>query len=581
MKVVIASLNAKFIHSSLAIRCLKAYCQSEAEIEIRDYSINDNLQNITADIYRIKPDIIGFSCYIWNIKETLEIAEVIKTILPDVKIVLGGPEVSFESEKYLNEYPLIDAVICGEGEETFREFIQAQRQNSALNTIKGLSYRDNIIIVNQPRPLIDSLDEIPFPYDSNDFAALKNKIVYYETARGCAYSCSYCLSSTVKGLRFLSSKRVNKDIKTLIKAGVKQIKFVDRTFNISKQHAMVIWQIILDNINYSTNFHFEIAADLLDEEMIELLEKFPPGLVQFEIGVQSINLETLKAIERKSNIDILSSNVKKLRKNNNIHLHLDLIAGLPYENLQSFKKSFNTVYDLSPHQLQLGFLKVLKGTKIHREAHEMGIVARNFPPYEVLQTKWLSYDDLLLLKDIEEVIEGYFNTTHYSYFLSYIFKKWQNGAFALYQAFSEYIRQNVAEKMSFSTKTFMLLNFACELWPEEKELQKEILTLDLLSNQKHLNLPEWLGFNVEEIKRLNASAVKNEAFLERYLPDKSPKDWRDSLKNYLFVPITPQASVYIFDTKTNLLKFDYTVVDKITGRVKVELFESNYDFTNV
>ena len=441
MNVLLAALNAKYIHSSLAVRSLQAYCSKTASITVRDFSINDELNNIIADIFRIKPAVIGFSCYVWNIEQIIKIAGTLKEILPETKIIFGGPEVSFSAFDYLSKYSFLDVVIIGEGEETLFEYLNALKNNLQYDDIFGLAFRrENEILINKERMLLENLTEIPFVYNATDFEALKNKIVYYESTRGCVFNCSYCLSSTIKGIRFLGAERIASDIKKFIAADVKQVKFVDRTFNASKEHAMNVWQIILENYNGKTNFHFEISADLLDAEMIGLLETFPKGALQFEIGVQSTNPHTLELINRKSDLKKLCNNVSMLRQSANIHIHLDLIAGLPSEDMDTFEKSFNNIFELNPHHFQLGFLKLLKGTSMNARAQEFGIVSRQYPPYEVIKTTWLSFEEILLLKDIEDILENYYNTGNFTNYFKYVFSKWQKGAFAYFIALAKLYR---------------------------------------------------------------------------------------------------------------------------------------------
>lgn len=461
MKILLVAVDAKFIHTNLAVRSLRAYSgEYKDHIHIAQFSINNTKEEILRGIYLEQPDVAAFSCYIWNISIILQIAENLKKVKPEVKVWLGGPEVSYNPEEYLDKYKEIDGIMIGEGERTFYELVRYYLgQDPDLSRIKGIAYRDSACIrvfgdnkdknigetgidneisggeykavysgiknscsgteitVTSPREPLP-LDEIPFPYE--DISNLKNKIIYYESSRGCPYSCSYCLSSAHRGVRFRSMDLVKKELKIFLENRVPQVKFVDRTFNCNKKHAMEIWRFIKENDNGITNFHFEITADLLSEEELKLLETLRPGLVQFEIGVQTTNPETMKAIERKVDFGRLARNAERIRKARNIHRHLDLIAGLPLEDYRSFEKSFNDVYKLKPDQLQLGFLKVLRGSQIENDCKEYGIVCNNDPPYEVLFTNHISFDEILELKGICEMVEVYYNSGQFAYSMEYL-----------------------------------------------------------------------------------------------------------------------------------------------------------------
>ena len=389
MKILLTSLNAKFIHSNLAIRYLKGYCEaySSADVAIREFTINDQIEKILASIYLEEPDVIGFSCYIWNIEETLKLASSIKQVIPRCKIILGGPEVSYDSREFMAKFPYIDFIMYGEGEETFRHFVETLENRSDFSSVNGLVYRDGgRVIQNPPRSNMEDLDIIPFPY-RDGLLGLENKIVYYETSRGCPFNCQYCLSSTIDGVRYFSLERVLDEIDFFIDRKVPQVKLVDRTFNCHPKRAKAIIEHIIRREG-NTNFHFEIAAHIMDRDMLELLRKAPPGLFQLEIGVQSTNEHTLDSIQRKTDIGKIYQVVEKLHTPRNIHIHLDLIAGLPYEDYDSFADSFDDVYSMQPDNLQLGFLKLLKGSSIRQEASEHGYRYTTYAPYEVLGNKY-------------------------------------------------------------------------------------------------------------------------------------------------------------------------------------------------
>ena len=424
MKVLLAAINAKYIHSNLGIYSLKTYGEKmlkewglaeQAEISLAEYTINHQMEQILQDIYKRKPDVIGFSCYIWNISYVKVILADIKKVLPDVKIWAGGPEVSYHGEAFLKEEPAVDLVMMGEGEITFAHFLKALLEGEDLKQVPGLMVRnaDGTFTDTGFRQVMD-MSQIPFPYAFMDMKELEHRIIYYESSRGCPFSCAYCLSSIDKKLRFRSLDLVLPELEWFLQAKVPQVKFVDRTFNCKKSHAMAIWQYIRDHDNGVTNFHFEIAADLLDKDELDLLSTMRPGLVQLEIGVQSTNEKTLEAIRRKTDIEEIREITETINSWHNIHQHLDLIAGLPWEDLESFKKSFNDVYEMEPEQLQLGFLKVLKGSYMEELIPDCDLLYSAAPPYEVLCTKWLSYGDVLELKDIEEMTEVHFNSLQFT-----------------------------------------------------------------------------------------------------------------------------------------------------------------------
>ena len=424
MKVLLAAINAKYIHSNLGLYSLKTYGEKmlkewglaeQAEISLAEYTINHQMEQILQDIYKRKPDVIGFSCYIWNISYVKVILADIKKVLPDVKIWAGGPEVSYHGEAFLNEEQAVDLVMMGEGEITFAHFLKALLEGEDLKQVPGLMVRnaDGTFTDTGFRQVMD-MSQIPFPYAFMDMKELEHRIIYYESSRGCPFSCAYCLSSIDKKLRFRSLDLVLPELEWFLQAKVPQVKFVDRTFNCKKSHAMAIWQYIRDHDNGVTNFHFEIAADLLDKDELDLLSTMRPGLVQLEIGVQSTNEKTLEAIRRKTDIEEIREITETINSWHNIHQHLDLIAGLPWEDLESFKKSFNDVYEMEPEQLQLGFLKVLKGSYMEELIPDCDLLYSAAPPYEVLCTKWLSYGDVLELKDIEEMTEVHYNSRQFT-----------------------------------------------------------------------------------------------------------------------------------------------------------------------
>ena len=421
MKILLAACNAKYIHSNLAVFNLKSYAREYgSRILLREYTINQQKDDILKDIYRSHPDVVCVSCYIWNITFVKELMQDLKKILPEVPFWAGGPEVSYDAEEFLQKNPAFYGVMLGEGEETFLELVRHYEEGSvSLENIAGIVYREEngSLHNNGWRPIMD-LSQVPFAYE--DLEDFRNRIIYYESSRGCPFSCSYCLSSVDKKLRFRDLSLVKKELQFFLDHQVPQVKFVDRTFNCKHDHAMAIWQYIKDHDNGVTNFHFEISADLLREEELQLMKTMRPGLIQLEIGVQSTNPQTIRAIHRTMDFEKLTEIVNQIHSFRNIHQHLDLIAGLPYEDYDSFHRSFNDVYALHPQQLQLGFLKVLKGSHMKEMAQDYGIVYKEQEPYEVLGTKWLPYEDILHLKMVESMVEVYYNSGQFQNTLDYV-----------------------------------------------------------------------------------------------------------------------------------------------------------------
>lgn len=522
MKVLITTLNSKFIHSSLSIRYLKSFCKDIPNIEICEFTINQNKDYIAGEIYKMNPDIIAFSCYIWNLEETLDICNILKIVNPNIKIILGGPEVSFDGEETLKKYDFVDFIIYGEGEITFRELIiKLISENREYIDVKGLIYREEgKIVKNEPRPFIEDLDIIPSPYE--DLSGLKNKIVYYESSRGCPFNCQFCLSSTIKGVRFFSLDRVKEDLEKLIDAQVRQVKFVDRTFNTKKEYAMEIMKFIMDKNPENMNFHFEVTAHLLDKEMLDFLSEAGEGLFQFEIGIQSTNPKTIEAIGRTTDIEKAKKVTKIIKGYQNIHQHLDLIAGLPYEDYNSFKDSFNEIYELRPEKLQLGFLKLLKGSGLRENIERYGFKFLNKPPYEVLETKYISYSEMLKLKTIEDLLEKYGNESVFENSLQYIITNYYDTPFDFYEDFSSYWEEKQYHKLSHSKKGLykILYNFYKDIVRENLQVFNEILKFDYILNNRDSNIPPYLKRrDVEELINKRHDFLKDEENLIKYLPE--------------------------------------------------------------
>lgn len=495
MKLLLCALNAKYIHSNLAIYSLKTYSESvgadkEWEIKVKEYTINHYQDDILQDIYQEKADVVVFSCYIWNMNMIYEICTDLKLASPKTEIWLGGPEVSYDSEKVLREHPEIALVMKGEGEKTFARLLAGEEKNQ----IAGITYRECEKIIANPMAGVMDLDEIPFIYrDMKDF---EHKIVYYETSRGCPFSCSYCLSSIDKTVRFRNLDKVYEELDFFIEQRVPQVKFVDRTFNCNRKHARAIWKHLLENDNGITNFHFEVSADLIEDEDLVIMEKMRPGLIQLEIGVQSTFGPTIQEIHRTMNLDKLREKVSRIKKMRNIHQHLDLIAGLPYEDLETFRNSFNDVYGMEPDQLQLGFLKVLKGSYMEENKEAYELVYRHKPVYEVISTKWLSYDDVLLLKRVEEMVEVYYNSCQFHYTLAYLLH-FVKTPFDFYKELGDfYVAKGLHDrKHNRPARYEILLDFAKEMGYGDAELVRELLTYDLYLRENMKSRPSWAKDN--------------------------------------------------------------------------------------
>ena len=501
MKVLLTAVNAKYIHSNLAIYSMKAYAEQKGcpgvEIQLAEYTINQQQDGILRGIYEEKPDLLCFSCYIWNISFVRELIRDVKKILPKTRIWVGGPEVSYDAEDFLKEMPQITGVICGEGEETFAEVVRTyaqwekqEEEPKALGNILGVVYREGKNLIFTGNRDILNMDELVFPYEN--LSLFEHKIIYYESSRGCPFSCSYCLSSIDKKLRFRSLLLVKKELQFFLDHQVPQVKFVDRTFNCKKEHAMEIWKYIKEHDNGITNFHFEIAADLLTEEEIGLIAAMRPGLIQLEIGVQSTNERTLQEIRRKTSFQEICKKVRAVAEGENVHQHLDLIAGLPYEDYESFQKSFCDVYALRPQQLQLGFLKVLKGAYMEEMADAYGCVYKSKEPYEVLKTKWLTYGEISRLKGIEEMTEVYYNSGQFFYTLEALVKEFPD-AFTMYEELADFYKGKGYFAVSHAriSRYEILREFLQEKGIQYLEFYDQLMVLDLYARENLKTRPSW------------------------------------------------------------------------------------------
>ena len=531
MNIILAAINAKYIHSNLAVYSLRAFVpRYEEEIRIKEYTINQPLDDILMDLYEAHPDVVCFSCYLWNIQYVEQVITELAKVLPDTQIWLGGPEVSYDAPEMLRKYPMISGIMCGEGEENFRELAEHfHGEGKGLRDIKGIVFRDRdgAVIQNESRPVMD-LNKIPFVYE--DIENFKNRIIYYESSRGCPFSCSYCLSSIDKCLRFRDIGLVERELQFFIDHEVPQVKFVDRTFNCRHDHAMAVWSYIMEHDRGKTNFHFEIAADLLNEEEIRLINSMRPGLIQLEIGVQSANPQTIREICRRMDLEKVRVNTARIRERGNVHQHLDLIAGLPYEGIQSFAASFNEVYAMKPEQLQLGFLKVLKGSLMHERAAEYGILYQDRAPYEVLSTRWLSYGEIIRLKKIEEMVEVYYNSAQFTNTLRRLEKHFPS-SFAMYEALGAYYERNGLSGISHSriARYEILYRFILESGAENPEEYCQWLTLDLYLRDNVKNRPAFLGESAVK-KEEAADFYKREAEEHRFLQGYEGYDSRQMRK---------------------------------------------------
>ncbi len=490
MKVLLVGVNSKFIHSNLAVRYLKAFTKDmDYECAIREFSINDRVERILEEIIMEKPQIIAFSCYIWNIEFIIKLANLIKKINCEIEIVYGGPEVSYDSKSFLECNPG-DYVIEGEGEEVYKDFIDFKLGNVNIEDIKGVYYKtEQQVKYNGKRELMD-INKVVFPYEEKD--DLENKIVYYEASRGCPFSCKYCLSSTTHGVRFLDIERVHKELKFFVDKKVKLVKFVDRTFNCNEKFASSIWSYLI-NCDTETIFHFEISADILSKDQIKLLKNAPKGRFQFEVGVQTTNDKVLKNIDRKVNFEDLKVKILELEEIKNIHQHLDLIVGLPEEDFTSFKKSFNQVYVMEPENLQLGFLKLLKGSLMRDEAKKWGMVYSPFPPYEILRSNDITYEEIIRLKRIEEVFDKYYNSEKFSLILKYFVKKFQT-PFDFYDALGEFFYKKgyIARNISGTDYYKVFIEFNEEILHEDSNILKQIIKYEFLKFNKKKWMPDFL-----------------------------------------------------------------------------------------
>lgn len=612
MKFLLTALNAKYIHSNPALHSLRSYALAhnpgaEESVKIAEYTINQQPGDILADIYKKQPDVIAFSCYIWNWTMIQALAVELHKVMPSLPIWLGGPEVSFNAEEILEEYPFLAGIMVGEGEVTFSQLLSYYEKRAGglypeemqlqivafwpgavkqagLFAIAGLVFRDPVskeVVRTAKRPVTD-ISMLPFFYDPiSDF---ENRIIYYESSRGCPFRCSYCLSSIDKNVRLRNRDLVKKELQFFLDKKVPQVKFVDRTFNCSHEHAQEIWRYILEHDNGVTNFHFEISADLLNGEELALLARMRPGLAQLEIGVQSTNPESLQAVRRYTNLDKLRHAVVRIHAEHNIHVHLDLIAGLPYEDFESFRKSFNDVYAMRPEQLQLGFLKVLKGSYMEEMADAYGLVYMDQPPYEVLYTKWISFDQLICLKRIEEMVELYYNSGQFTHVLPVLEKQFES-PFDMYAALAVFYEKKgyLVNSPARVRRYEVLLEFAAGQDAPREPLYRELLVYDMYLRENLKSRPAFardLSPYHEKTAGFYKEEEKNRSFLQGYEDCNAKQLQRMTHMEIFRWPVEKQAWELLeqFDRgeeerEETAVLFDYQKRDPLSGNAKTMRIE--------
>lgn len=567
MKILLVAVNAKYIHSNLAVYSLRAFAKKKLleqcgdaaapDIEIAEYTINQPLQDILGSIYRKNPEVLCFSCYIWNIVYVRELMRELHKVLPGCDLWAGGPEVSYDSREFLIRLPFVKGVMKGEGELTFAEICGIYAcggGEEALVKTPGITFRDSegTVTENPWREPLD-MDELPFVYTLTDAAAtadtgFDHRIIYYESGRGCPFSCSYCLSSVDKRLRFRSLPLVKQELQFFLDHKVPLVKFVDRTFNCRHEHAAAVWKYIMEHDNGVTGFHFEIAADLLNEEELALIAAMRPGLIQLEIGVQSVNPETIREIRRSMDLEKVKENVRRIRENGNVHQHLDLIAGLPYEDIESFARSFDEVYDMHPDQLQLGFLKVLKGSFMEENKERYHLVYQDRPPYEVLYTRWLTYFNIIELKGVEEMVEVYYNSGQFSHTMEALRKEYAS-AYELYRELWQFYdsRHYLEMQHKRSARYEILLEFV-KAKDLREEMFRELLIYDYYLRENAKTRPEFAGeYRVD--KGFLRDFYEREAREHKYLPEYQSYD-RSQMRKMTHIEYFPGLQkMLLFDYK--------------------------------
>lgn len=506
MNIVLTTLNAKYIHTALSLRLLKAYTEKDYNVEIKEYTIKDPSLNIVTDLFHRDADVIGFACYIWNIDKTLEIVNMLKKVKPELTIILGGPEVSFDTEYWMRREAGIDFIVSGEGEETFKHLLDELTGSNSYHYVFGATYRKgNEIIVNPPRPNM-KLEMIPSAYRfEEDRADLNKRIVYFETSRGCPFSCQFCLSSVEVGVRYFDIERVKGDILYLIRNGAKIIKFIDRTFNIKRDYALEMFQFLIDH-HQGCVFQFEITADIMRPEVLEFLNTHaPPGIFRFEIGIQSTNDYTNELVKRRQNFEKLSRTVNMIKQGGKIDQHLDLIAGLPKENYDSFKKTFNDVFVMRPEELQLGFLKMLRGTGLRRQADEYGYVFMDTAPYEIFSNDVLSFREVTRIKRVEDILEKYWNAHRMDHTIEYLVTEEYKTPFDFFQEFGDFWDEQGWAKIGHQLEDLFirLEQFLLSRGTGQMEVVRGLMVYDFFLNHKHKPRKTWWDFTMSKQEQSN------------------------------------------------------------------------------
>jgi radical SAM superfamily enzyme YgiQ (UPF0313 family) len=609
MKTAIIALNSKFIHASLAPWYLKAACGKQCgEVRVLEHTVNENINDVLTSIYTYKPDVAAFSCYIWNIGSVVKLASSLKKLLPETSILLGGPEVSYDAKELLNQYPFIDFILAGEGEESFPKLLQTvekagltgKSRSDDFNDIDGLAWRMGDRTVVTPPACVGSLDAIPSPYTDEMLSTIPNRIVYFEASRGCPYSCSYCLSSATAGTRHFALERVFAELDRLMEAGAKQIKFVDRTFNCHRERAQAIIGHILEmdararrsnGEGIGCNVHFEVGADLFDETLLQMLSDAPEGLFQIEAGVQTVNEKALKAVSRKTDLERLFSNLGRIYASRRVHIHTDLIAGLPFEDYHSFGDSFNKVYGAGADQLQLGFLKFLKGTRMRELAPAHGYLFSDFPPYEVLANTYISYAELIILKGIAELVEKYYNSARFFHSLDYVIKTAFDSPFRFYEDFYFHcLKEGNAGGQTGVREQYVLLDGFVSgfLEGEAYALFRELLRLDFLSSDPSGTLPEL--FEKRSGQRFVDQCFEylKSADIAGMLPEAAGMPPKQLFKKIHFDTAhvkrseneTGNGSAWNYDVIGQVYLFNHMKKDKVTGRYPFYAIALNSKRTN-
>lgn len=534
LNVVLSTLNAKYTHTSLGLRYLEAYCRELCAVEVIEFTINNQLLDILGQIYEKKPDVLGFACYIWNIEMTKQLIRLVHEVLPNCRIVCGGPEVSYETKAFMEELPMVDYVVRGEGEAVFYAFLEQLLNGTlAFNQIEGLAYRDQAgQICSGTAVTLPELSMLRFPYADESIVPIREKIIYYESSRGCPFACKYCLSCATKGVRYLPLERVFEELAFFVRHDVRQVKFVDRTFNASKEHFLPILHFLAKQ-NCRTNFHFEVAIDYLDEDVLAVLETMPKGRVQLEIGIQSTNETTLQQVSRVNHWEKIAENIKRILSFANMHLHVDLIIGLPNEDRASFERSFNMVYALQPDMLQLGFLKFLKGSALMEQVKEHGYIYMDMAPYQVLANKYMGYDEIRKFHSFEEVFELYYNAGRFRKTTAYLIGLFGGNAFVFYDALTTYWERRKLHIIAHTTKSLYryLSDFCQEIHPDRQKAVEELLKLDALLTDHGSIRPEFLSWNGEKHQKVT-SVFWRDKDAAKYIENYSFTNWRKLHKAY-------------------------------------------------